>query len=70
MPAGLRAEARFCSKRCRQASSRHALLTQETTALEPGVLDHKVYVRGIGTVTEKTIKGGHERLALESVRKP
>jgi len=40
------------------ASSRHALLTQETTALEPGVLDHKVYV------------GGHERLALESVRKP
>jgi hypothetical protein len=52
------------------ASSRHALLTQETTALEPGVLDHKVYVPGIGTVTEKTIKGGHERLALESVRKP
>ena len=26
-------------------SSRHALLTQETTPLEPGVLDHKTYVR-------------------------
>jgi hypothetical protein len=25
MPAGVRVEARFCSKRCRQASSRHAL---------------------------------------------
>jgi hypothetical protein len=52
------------------ASSRHALLTQETTRLEPGVLDHKVYVRGIGTVTEKTIKGGSEQLVLESVSRP
>jgi hypothetical protein len=52
------------------ASSQHALLTQETTRLEPGVLDHKVYVRGIGTVTEKTIKGGSEQLVLESVSRP
>ena len=52
------------------ASSRHALLTQETTVLEPGVVDHKVYVRGVGTVTEKTVKGGSERLALVSVRRP
>jgi hypothetical protein len=48
------------------ASSRHALLTQETTPLEPGVLDHKTYVRGIGTVLEATIKGGDERLELVS----
>jgi hypothetical protein len=48
-------------------SSRHALLTQETTRLEPGTLDHKLYVRGIGTVLEQTIKGGSERLALMSV---
>jgi hypothetical protein len=47
-------------------SSRHALLTQETTPLEPGVLDHKTYVRGIGTVLEATIKGGDERLELVS----
>ncbi|MEA2217882.1 MAG: hypothetical protein QOJ35_508 [Solirubrobacteraceae bacterium] len=52
------------------ASSQHALLVQETTALEPGVLDHKIYVRGVGTVTEKTVKGGNERLVLESVRRP
>jgi hypothetical protein len=47
-------------------SSRHALLTQETTPLEPGVLDHKTYLRGIGTVLEATIKGGDERLELVS----
>jgi hypothetical protein len=47
-------------------SSRHALLTQETTPLEPGVLDHKTYVRGIGTVLEATLKGGDERLELVS----
>jgi hypothetical protein len=48
--------------------SRRALLTQETTRLEPGALDHKLYVRGIGTVLEQTIKGGKERLVLVSVR--
>jgi hypothetical protein len=40
------------------------LLTQETTPLEPGVLDHKFYVRGIGTVLEQTEKGGDERNEL------
>ena len=45
-------------------TSRHALLTEEWTPLEPGVLDHKLYVRGIGTVLEKAVKGGDERLAL------
>jgi len=43
------------------------LLTQETTPLEPGVLDHKFYVRGIGTVLEQTEKGGNERNELVSV---
>jgi len=33
------------------------------------VIDHKVYVRGIGTVREETVKGGDERLELVSVRK-
>jgi hypothetical protein len=50
------------------ASSRRALLTQETTALEPGVLDHKLYVRGVGTAIENTVKGPTERLVLQSVR--
>ena len=43
------------------------LLTQEWTPLEPGVLDHKFYVRGVGTVLEQTEKGGDERNELVSV---
>jgi hypothetical protein len=48
-------------------SSRSALLTKEWTPLEPGTIDHKLYVRGIGTVLEQTVKGGTERAALVSV---
>jgi hypothetical protein len=51
-------------------ASRRALLTEEWTPLEPGVLDHKFYVRGVGTVLERTVKGGSERSALVSVRRP
>ena len=49
------------------AASANALLTRETTPLEPGVVDHKLYVRGIGTVVEQTVKGGDERNELVSV---
>jgi hypothetical protein len=48
------------------ASSSRALLTKEWTPLEPGVVDHKYYVRGIGTVLEQTLKGGDERNVLVS----
>jgi hypothetical protein len=41
-----------------------ALLTEETTRLEPGVVDHKHYVRGVGVVVEQTVTGGDERLEL------
>jgi hypothetical protein len=51
------------------ASSARALLTEEWTPLEPGVLDHKYYVRGVGTVLEQTVKGGDERNTLVSVRR-
>ena len=47
---------------------KNALLTEEWTPLEPGVLDHKLYVRGVGTVLERTIKGGDELNELVSVR--
>jgi hypothetical protein len=47
-------------------SSKRALLTKEWTPLEPGVLDHKYYVRGVGLVDERTIKGGDERNTLVS----
>ena len=55
--------------RTRAASSSHALLTKEWTPLEPGVVDHKLYVRGVGTVLEQTVKGGDERNTLVSVRR-
>jgi hypothetical protein len=38
-------------------SSTTAMLTEETTVLEPGVIDHKYYVRGIGTVVEQQVAG-------------
>jgi hypothetical protein len=50
-------------------SSKHALLTKEWTPLEPDVLDHKLYVRGIGNVKEETVKGGNERIVLVAVRR-
>jgi hypothetical protein len=44
-----------------------ALLTKEWTPLEPDVLDHKWYVRGIGEVRELAVKGPKEELSLVSV---
>jgi len=46
-----------------------AMLTKEWTPLEPRVIDHKYYVRGIGTVLEQTVKGGNERNELVSFRR-
>jgi hypothetical protein len=51
-------------------SSRRALLTKEWTPLEPGTVDHKLYVRGIGTVLEQTVKGGKERFELVELHRP
>jgi hypothetical protein len=50
-------------------SFRHAMLTKEWTPLEPGVIDHKYYVRGIGTVLERSVKGPVERNELVSFRR-
>jgi hypothetical protein len=50
-------------------SSHRALLTKEWTPLEPGVLDHKYYVRGIGNVKEISVKGPVERNVLVAVRR-
>jgi hypothetical protein len=57
------------SVRTPAARSGHALLTREWTPLEPGVVDHKLYVRGVGTVREKTVKGGDELNELVAVRR-
>ncbi len=45
----------------------HALLTEETTALEPTVVDNKYFVRGIGQVKEVAVKGDPERLELVEI---
>ncbi|MEU4191792.1 hypothetical protein AB0E69_07840 [Kribbella sp. NPDC026611] len=45
----------------------HALRTQETTALEPGVIDNKYYVRNIGEVAEIAVKGPTEALKLTEI---
>ena len=50
-------------------ASHKALLTKEWTPLEPGVLDHKYYVRGIGTVLESSVKGPKEVNELIAIRR-
>jgi hypothetical protein len=45
----------------------HALKTHECTPLEPGVLDVKLYGRGIGEVAEATVRGGSSILELVSI---
>jgi hypothetical protein len=47
-------------------SSTKALLTKEWSPLEPGVVDHKLYVRGVGFVAERTIRGGTDHAVLVS----
>jgi hypothetical protein len=44
----------------------NAVLTAEWTPLEPGTLDHKLYVRGTGIVLEQTERGPNERNELVS----
>ena len=55
------------------------MLTEEWTPLEPNVLDHKFYVRGVGTALEITAKGavgaehahsGAQGLSARSDRSP
>jgi hypothetical protein len=45
-------------------SFRHALRTAETTALEPGIVDNKYYVRGVGEVAELAVRGPREEFKL------
>jgi hypothetical protein len=47
-------------------SSQSAMLTEETTPLEPKVVDHKYYVRGIGTVKEQQVAGAAAGQAEET----
>jgi hypothetical protein len=64
---------RILSKRVRvkvpAVSSHRAMKTKEWTPLEPGVIDNKYYVRGVGTVREAAAKGGDEHLELVSFKR-
>src|SRR3954463_5911209 len=50
-------------------SSRHAVRTKEWTPLEPGIVENKYYVRGVGTVKAKVVKGPRERSQLVHFRR-
>lgn len=40
------------------------LLTEDTTPLEPGLVERKYYARGVGLVLEETVAGGSGRAVL------
>jgi len=42
----------------------NVLVTKDFTPLEPDVVEHKYYVRGIGVVLEVAVKGGSDRVEL------
>jgi hypothetical protein len=44
--------------------------TQDTTPLEPGLVEHKWYAPGVGTVQEQDVKGGDEKVTLVKLTRP
>jgi hypothetical protein len=46
------------------------VVTQDTTPLEPQILEHKFYAAGIGVVMERVIRGGQEVSRLVSYTAP
>ncbi len=52
--------------RVRNHTYRDALVTRDTTRLEPQLVEHKYFVAGIGLVLEDTVRGGPERVELVS----
>ncbi|MFL5755518.1 MAG: hypothetical protein ACJ77N_04385 [Chloroflexota bacterium] len=46
------------------------LVTEEWTPLEPTILEHKSYARGVGVVLEEVIKGAKEHNELVSMTMP
>jgi len=46
------------------------LKTKDYSPLEPNVVEHKFFLRGVGSILEKEVRGGNERLALVKVVRP
>jgi hypothetical protein len=44
--------------------------TADSTALEPDILEHKWYARGVGFVLEKYVRGGDETVTLVKMTRP
>jgi hypothetical protein len=44
--------------------------TEDTTPLEPGLVEHKYYARGVGVVLEEDVSGGSEVVELVGLRRP
>jgi hypothetical protein len=55
------------SRKVPYGSFHHGLLTKETNALEPGIVDHKIYGVHVGSIVENTVKGATERIELDDV---
>ena len=47
----------------------HVLMTKDFTPLEPGVLEHKLYARGVGPVLTLDVSGGSGREELLTFRR-
>jgi hypothetical protein len=48
-------------------TSRQVLRTLEFSALEPSIVERKVYGRHLGVISEHQLSGGHEVLTLVRV---
>lgn len=46
------------------------VVTADTTPLEPDLVEHKYYARGVGVVREETVEGGDEEVRLVSASVP
>jgi len=51
-------------------SFENVLQTEDTTPLEPGLVERKYYVRDVGLVFEETISGGYDRVELVELTQP
>jgi hypothetical protein len=50
-----------------RGGSKHLLRTLEFSALEPSIVERKVYKPGVGIVSEHQLSGGHETISLVRV---
>ena len=48
---------------------RHVLVTEERTALEPAIIEHKLYAPSVGLIEERLVRGGSGTVRLTDVSK-